>query len=153
MDMDDVERLLDERACERLVLDYARWLDTGDRQRFGALFANDAVWDMPGYARLEGPEAIVARLARADRPGTSRHLVSNLVVDVVSADEAVGYCQFVNYRNELEPTPGTPLPAGEPSYVGRYLDRYVRTPEGWRFARRRVELDFASRTPSATRAQ
>ena len=134
--------LLAERACQRLVIDYARWLDAGDAERFGALFSDDAVWDMPGWFRLEGRDAIVDRMVRPDRPGTSRHLVSNIAIDLVGHDRAVGFACFVNYRNES--AVDRPGPAGEPRFVGRYLDRFDRTDDGWRIAHRRVEVDFAA---------
>jgi hypothetical protein len=144
--VDDLERLIAELSCQRLVVDYCRWLDAGDADRFAMIFVDDAVWDMVGYFRLETRDAIVARMIKP-RAGTSRHLVANVAVDLLSADEASGSASFVNYRDEAVEPAGHPLPAGEPRYVGRYLDRFVRTEDGWRIARRRVELDFASRLP------
>jgi hypothetical protein len=32
--------------------------------------------------------------------------------------------------------------AGQPPLVGSYVDKLVRTPEGWRFVERRGSLDF-----------
>jgi hypothetical protein len=36
-------------------------------------------------------------------------------------------------------------PLDQPALVGEYRDEFVRTPDGWRFARREVEVSFARR--------
>ncbi|MEI7714174.1 MAG: hypothetical protein WCI94_22255 [Rhodospirillales bacterium] len=33
-------------------------------------------------------------------------------------------------------------PAKAPMVMGRYFDKFVRTPDGWRFAHRRMEMEF-----------
>jgi ketosteroid isomerase-like protein len=133
--VNELDRLLVEQACHRVVVDYARWLDAGDGARFRALFTSDAVWDMAGHLRLEGGDAITERLVK-ERAERSIHVVSNVAIDVVSADEATGFARFVNYRGAAG---GRPVPR----YVGRYVDRFTRTADGWRIAHRRVEIDFA----------
>jgi hypothetical protein len=50
MDREDltmVDRLLAERACERLILEFMRRLDLGDPGSVGDLFTPDGVWEWP----------------------------------------------------------------------------------------------------------
>lgn len=45
--MDPLERLLAERACERLVVDFVRRLDLGDPSSVAELFTEDGWWEWP----------------------------------------------------------------------------------------------------------
>jgi SnoaL-like protein len=144
--IDPLERLLAERACERLVYRYAHLLDLGEADRVPGLFADDGVWELPGRIRFEGraelDAGIPSRLNKAGR--TARHVCTNVVIDVLSPTEAVGTSYMINYRHD-DPS-GVPAelpPAGEPLYMGEYRDRFVRTEDGWRFLHRRTELAFA----------
>lgn len=56
--------------------------------------------------------------------------ILNAVVEVVSSSEATGRMYLCELRQDA--------PRGRwTTAYGRYRDRYVRTPEGWRFAERR----------------
>ncbi|MGA5135462.1 nuclear transport factor 2 family protein [Streptomyces olivoreticuli] len=60
-DLDAVERLLAERACERLVLELVHRLDLGDPSTVCDLFTPDGVWEWPyDGRRIEGREALRA---------------------------------------------------------------------------------------------
>jgi hypothetical protein len=148
--MDALARLLIERACERLIVDYARFVDFGEASRIAELFTEDGVWESEGL-RMEGRSAIREGFARREgvRRRVSRHVCTNVAVDVVSADEARGLCYLVNYRFDRREgdDPAAPVPAGAPKYVGEYHDRFVRSAEGWRFAHRSCTLGFV-RPPS-----
>jgi hypothetical protein len=148
--MEDLARLLIEHACGRLITDYARFVDFGEAARIADLFTADGVWEGDGL-RMEGRDAIRAGFAR--RQGVtrrvSRHVCTNVTIDVVGADEAHGLCYLINYRFDRSAgdDPTAPAPAGHPKFVGEYRDRFVRTPEGWRFAHRACTLTFV-RPPS-----
>ena len=62
-----------------------------------------------------------------------RHIVSNVLVDVVSETEARGtnYLAMLSSHASTEP----PQEAGG-LYVGGFEDHYVKTPGGWRFKSR-----------------
>jgi SnoaL-like domain len=148
--MDALARLLIERACERLIVDYARFVDFGEASRIAELFTEDGVWESEGL-RMEGRSAIREGFARREgvRRRVSRHACTNVAVDVISADEARGLCYLINYRFDRREgdDPAAPAPAGAPKYVGEYHDRFVRAAEGWRFAHRICTLGFV-RPPS-----
>jgi hypothetical protein len=148
--MDDLSALLAERDCTRLITEYCRLVDFGEAERIAELFTADGVWEGPELV-MDGRDAIRTWFAR--RAGvtrrTSRHLVTNVAVDVVGEDEATALCYLVNYRHDSEGTepPQLPVPAAPPKFVGEYHDRLVRTDAGWRFAHRRLTVTF-QRAPS-----
>lgn len=141
--MDELQRLLAERACERLVAEYARRVDFGEASAIADLFTADATWQ--GDILLEGREKI--REWFTQREGVtrrvSRHVCTNLLVDVVSATEARSRCYMVNYRHDrAEGDDSLPVPTEVPKYVGELHDEFRLTDEGWRFSARRVTVAF-----------
>jgi ketosteroid isomerase-like protein len=144
MPNDPVAQLLDERACERLVVDYTHLVDFGEAARIAELFTRDGVWVADGV-RMVGQAAIragfLARQGVARR--TSRHVCSNVAITLRGPDEATGLSYLVNYRHDSPAgSAERPAPAGHPKYVGEYHDRFVRTQDGWRLAHRRCEVAF-----------
>jgi 3-phenylpropionate/cinnamic acid dioxygenase small subunit len=139
-----IEQLADEMEIRNLVARLAHLADMAESlDAYLACFTEDAVWSFPGddrdglsESRTEGHEAIKAdRLSRrADRfqgPGThTRHVNTTLAVRVHDHEtaEAESYWLFVTDTT------------GEPQVrsIGHYLDRFVRTDEGWKFASRQI---------------
>jgi SnoaL-like domain len=151
--MDPLERLLAERACERLIYRYAQLLDLGEADQVPELFVDDGVWELPGRIRFAGRAELDAGIpSRLFAPGrTARHLCMNVVIDVLGPDEATGTSYMVNYRHDEPSGVAAELaPTGDPVYIGEYRDRFVRTEDGWKFQRRRTELAFGqpATTPS-----
>jgi ketosteroid isomerase-like protein len=143
-DGDELRRLLDERACERLMVDYAWYVDTGHAARIADLFTPDGLWEGADGGRMEGADAI--RRAMAGRQGltrrTSMHVCTNLRVTLDGPDDATGSCYLLNVRHDDQGEAQLPAPAKVPKLTGIYHDRFVRTPEGWRIAHLRFELRF-----------
>jgi hypothetical protein len=146
--MEPVERLLAERACERLIVEYARRVDFGHAAQVADLFCADGVWtgvDLTLTGRDEIRAWFTERQALTRR--ISRHAFTNVGVDVLTPDEAESVAYMVNYRHD-RPDGGDaasyagPAPGDLPKYVGECHDRFRRTDEGWRFARRRVDVAF-----------
>jgi len=140
--MDDVAFLLTERACERLVYRYARHLDAYDYDRFMELWADDATWNMLGN-EMKGIAAIRAGLDARPNSLLSRHLITNIIVDVETADTASSHCYTLSFRvpdaRGQEPGPLEP-----PTFLIEYRDRFVRHPSrGWLFARRDISTPLA----------
>jgi len=142
--MDAVERTIAERACERLINDYCRFVDFGEAERIADLFVEDGWWESEGM-RMTGRDGIRRGFAARQKVTrrTSRHVCTNVIIDVVDDDHAVGLCYLINYRHD-SPTGEAELPApsGAPKFVGEYHDTFVRTPDGWRFSTRRCDLAF-----------
>ena len=136
-------------ACERLVLNFARYADQGEYEKVGALFGEAGVFTRRGET-FRGAAAIAdsidAMLKNRRSAPTNpwwriRHFCSNLVIDVESAEQAIGHSYYTIYRYQGEPVDGIPAISG-PALIGDYVDVFMRTPGGWRFKSREVRPAF-----------
>jgi ketosteroid isomerase-like protein len=116
----------------------ARYTYNGDRGRVAALaacFADDGVLEYPGN-RAQGPHAIEQTLQSGERdPRLTfvRHHITNPLI-TLDGERATARSYFAVHSN-----------AG-PDHSGTYDDELVRTDQGWRFARRRVRVDWQAET-------
>jgi hypothetical protein len=146
--MDPMERLLAERACERLITDFVHRLDLGEPSSVAELFTEDGVWQWPEDGRLvKGRDALRAYFG--SRPGDrlSRRTMSNVLVTVVSPDAAEAVSYFTTYR--VDGYDGGMVPAGPPVQVGHYEDTFHRADGAWLLASRTLHLPFGGATPRA----
>lgn len=129
MNADD--RRAAEADCARLIALYANLNDEARWDEVAALYAEDGVMYRPTApdAPVAGREAILAAF-KARPPRTTRHVCSNVVVDVESETTARGTSAMLLFTGE-----GAPL-------VGSFHDRFVLTGDVWRFAERRGSLTF-----------
>ena len=136
-------------ACHRLVLDFARYADQGEYDKVGALFADTGTFTRRGETFWGGAaisDSIDAmlknkRLAPQNPWWRIRHFCSNVVIDVASAEQAVGLSYYTIYRYQGGPVEGVPPIAG-PALIGDYADVFVRTSAGWKFQSREVRPAF-----------
>ena len=140
--MTELEKMLIERACERLVVEYCHLTDHGEAAQVADLFTEDGIWTssentMTGREKLR--RGFQHRQDNAAR--MSRHVCTNLLIDVIDQDTARGVVYLTLYRHDGEPGRGT-SPAQAPAMVGEYRDEFGRTPAGWRFCRREISLSF-----------
>ena len=149
-----MERLIAERACERLIMEYARRVDFGNASGIADLFTQDGRWEGTDLV-LSGRDEIRAWFTERERlvRRVSRHLCVNVMVDVLSPDEAESFCLLVNYRHDRRDSDtAATAPVEVPKYVGELRDRFRRTPDGWRFTHRQVDVAFQRRRSAAAPA-
>ena len=48
----DIQRLFDERECEKLISEYCRLVDFGNAAGIAQLFVSDGIWTGPGVEML-----------------------------------------------------------------------------------------------------
>jgi len=120
-----------EWECTRLVSLYANLNDAARWAEVAALYAEDGWMSRPSDpdAKIIGRDAILAAF-QARPPRTTRHVCSNIVIDVESETSARGESAMLLFT-------GFGAPA-----VGSFLDRFVLTGDGWRFAERRGVMIF-----------
>jgi hypothetical protein len=146
MTMNFEEKLLCERDCSRLCQDFAWTVDHLDYPAFVALFAADGVFEREGQ-RSAGHEAILAFLNARPTGRVTRHLISNVRIDMTGPNTATGHCSAMMYAasgsegSEGSNSSDTPLPVSPPLVVD-YADDFVRTADGWRFQHRRTRIVF-----------
>jgi hypothetical protein len=143
--MDDLERLLIERECERLVTAYCHFVDHGEAARIADLFTEDGTWSGGGNL-MKGREELAKQFGarQANTARTSRHVCQNFLCNVIDEDHAEGVVYLTLYRHDGEPGRGvSPLMGAE--LVGEYRDRFRRTPQGWRIESRETIASFVRR--------
>ena len=130
--MDASDRRAIEWECARLINRYALLNDEARWEEVAALYAPGGVMTRPTAPDqpIVGREAILAAF-KARPPRTTRHVCSNIVIDVESATSARGRSAMLLFTS-----------AEKPPLVGGFEDRFVLTEEGWLFAERRGTLTF-----------
>ncbi|MEV0890762.1 nuclear transport factor 2 family protein [Promicromonospora sp. MEB111] len=150
--IDTVQRLQDRIAIRELVDTYARGADRRDARLEASVFVddgrvilfngdpahNDPLDEIEGRDRLAETFASLIRQYEA-----TTYLNGQSTVSFVGDDEADGetYCIAFHILNDQ----------GETFLVTmsiRYLDRFVRTSDGWRIATRRLIFDWTDTRPS-----
>ena len=151
-DHGDLDRMLVEHACERLIYEYAWLIDSGAASQVADLFTDDGEWlgadgrGMRGVDEIR--EAFTGRQAIARR--RSRHVMTNVRVDYDGDDGAVATAYLINFRHDASGATTTgPAPADHPKFVGDYSFTFRRTSRGWRIATLQFALAFLrGRRPS-----
>lgn len=139
--MNDADIAAVERACTQLSIAYARAVDFRDYDAFVLLFTEDGVLD--AGEPLHGRDAIREALRHRPDALRSRHVISNVFIDVLRPDAARGISYFTLYRHHGdESLRHGPAPLRGAAAVGHYEDRFVRTDAGWLFGSRRAHLAF-----------
>ena len=122
-----LERLLDERAIERLLFDYAYYLDMNMPDKMARLFVDNCV---VSYAPNFGAEGIEAYKKTLDGIGTfftgTSHHVSNVCVDFISDDEAKVRAVVLAIHRYTRERPDGLL-------YGQYDDVVVKADGKWKF--------------------
>jgi len=132
--MDDITLLTIERACQRLVLDFAKFNDDLDHQSLADLFVDDCEFARPlDPTRPYFGKDKVHAIFRDRKPRLTRHVMTNILITVVSETEARGnsYVTMLSSPN----TENWPQP-GEGIFVGAFDDVFVKTDAGWKFKSR-----------------
>jgi len=134
--VNELDVLLIERACGRLIADSAVFNDRRMWAALAALYVPDGVVVRPNGQRLRGREAIEASYAGGPPDRVTRHLCSNVRVEVDDANSAHATTTvlIVSGTDDSDVT----------YRVGEFANRFVRTEQGWRIAERRASLGMGS---------
>ncbi len=142
-----VQRMEDESAIRRMLIEYGAFLDAKDYRAYAALFAPDGVWQ-GGFGTFTGPAAIEAMLTAnlgAPEAGfvskSNFHMLTNPLI-AIDGDRAHVRSKYLFWTASPDMRP-TPLLAG------RYVDEFVRVGGQWRIARRSTWGQIPFRDPNA----
>jgi uncharacterized protein (TIGR02246 family) len=132
-----LQRVEDELAIRRLLIDYAAFLDGRDYARYAGLFTADGEWTNAGGSH-KGQTAIrqmlEAALGPAGAPNAANyHIISNPRIDL-QGDRARATSRYLFV---MRGQGGEPVPA----LAGVYSDELVRQAGQWKI-RRRVADDI-----------
>jgi hypothetical protein len=145
--MDRLHLLEIEQACTRLINQFAVFNDSGRFEDLVALFTTDG-----RYARPIAPEAfivgkaeILASFVARPQDRIGRHLITNVVIDVLDTTRATGFCYVTLYSgNTAHKAEKFGLQAQSSQFIGEYADQFVLTPDGWKFAERKGCIIFTT---------
>lgn len=123
------ERRAIEADCARLIALYANLNDEARWDEVAALYTEGGLMTRPTApdAPIVGRSAILAAF-QSRPPRKTRHVCSNVVIDVDSPTSARGTSAMILFTET-----GNPL-------AGSFHDRFELIPDGWRFSERRGSL-------------
>jgi SnoaL-like domain len=122
----------DREAIRELIAAYAHYYDDGRLAEFADLFVEDGVMQLgPGGALAHGPTEIERALSSVETPDL-RHFTTDVMIEFTGETRAKGVCRFAVHSPVRD-------------FDGTYDDEYVKSADGWRFARRTISVfgDFA----------
>lgn len=131
----------DRLAIMDLLARYARGIDRCDLETLNGIWAEGATVDF-GNGAADAPGWCQATVAALSGMLRTQHMLGQMLIELDGdTAEAETYCQA--YHEVAGPDGPYEMLVG-----GRYLDRLVRTPEGWRIAYRRYVMDWNSNQAS-----
>lgn len=133
--MEETERLGIELACQRLAFQFCSLNDHRRYREYSELFTEDGEFARPGL-EVRGRGAIRDALSQRPAHLETRHLCTNVIIDVTGRDRATGTGTQLYFAHD------TTAKATQTPLVIDFVDTYVRTPDGWRIATRRVTPAF-----------
>lgn len=146
MDHDALQRLVDEAACQGLLLNYGRAVDWRDLAALQAIFWPDAEVDL-GFFKGKGADAPAFLVENAGRSLRRLHITTNARVRVDGDVAHAESCAITHAVGGNSPQDGQAH-----LFIGRYIDRLERRRSEWRIASRLYLLHSASTDPYAESA-
>lgn len=140
----DIQEISDRLEINNLLIDYCSAVDAKNFDEFDRIFTPDALIDYRELGGARGPVASIKEYLKRVMPyfPATQHMIANSRV-WIDGDTARARTMC---HNPME----IPLPEGgtQIAYYGLwYVDRLVRTGEGWRIAERVEERGYAFNVP------
>ena len=129
----DIQEISDRLEINNLLIDYCSAVDAKTFADFDRIFTAEAVIDYTALGGIRGSVAEIKEYLGRVMPhfGATQHLIANSRV-WVEGDTARARTMCPNPMEIPLPGSGTQM-----AFYGLwYVDRLVRTPEGWRIAER-----------------
>ncbi|MBI1330245.1 MAG: hypothetical protein GC166_10140 [Alphaproteobacteria bacterium] len=146
--MTDDERARIEAACTRLQQRYGTLADRQD-PKFRDLFTADATITLPEYPPFTGIETIMQGQSQWRTAGIlMRHVSTNFTIEVQDEEHAEGICYLMVFYGGEQPPDAREVVPTTPISLGEFHDRFVKTPDGWRFKSRTLHRIFRGTQPA-----
>jgi 3-phenylpropionate/cinnamic acid dioxygenase small subunit len=141
-----VQRMEDESAIRKMLIEYGAFLDGRDYAAYAGLFASNGVW-VGGFGSFTGPEAIArmleANLGKAESGFINKsnfHMLTNPIIEI-DGDHAHVTSKYLFWTKSADDKP-------VPMLAGRYVDEFVRENGQWRIAKRTTYGAIPYRDPA-----
>ncbi len=134
-------------ACTQTANSYPFSRDRLDYDAYGALFTDDAVFDLSaiGAGRLVGREAIVAALKARGPAAVTRHINQVVKMEAVDATHARGVSYVVVYAVPADRMAAGSTAVSQPLVVAEYHDQFVWAAGRCQIQERRLQMVFDGR--------
>lgn len=139
--MDEDRRRAIEWDCTRTLTGFINALDAGDYETMAGLMAENSVWVRRGGDAI-GPAGLREAMKERPRDLIVRHVISNVLIEVIDDDNATGITYLTVYRHH------GPSPANGPArldgalMVGVSYNRLVRESGAWKISEKRTSRTF-----------
>jgi len=140
--MSPIERMLAEHQCEKLIKRFAVLNDAGEYEQMVQMFAPEGAFARPSAPAelIQGRENILAAF-KARPARISRHLISNILVDVTDANNATALSYVLLFTAEAGSNEAKP-----PYLLGCFRDRLECIDDQWLFVERLGTVDLSVQT-------
>jgi uncharacterized protein (TIGR02246 family) len=135
-----VQILEDREEIRALILAYGEAHDRRDYRTFASLFATNGEW-IGGLGSARGPEAIfelmdktIGHKPQPEGSGTF-HVIKNDQIEI-DGDRASATTKWLYITPSEDNTP-------KPTYLGHYIDEFIRENGKWKFLRRQSVSDIS----------
>jgi hypothetical protein len=145
-ELSTVQQWLARQACRDCILRAGAALDAGDYGAFVRRFLPSATLIRPGQAALVGREAILASYRSRPKTRHTRHLVTNIVVELRSENLAEASSSVLLWSatvadvaddgTDAAARPGNGYRADNRQLLGEFKDVLMKTGEDWLISQR-----------------
>jgi ketosteroid isomerase-like protein len=131
--MSPEQRHAAEIEATRVLQRFFHNLDNRNYDALAALMAGDGVWHRQGKA-LRGPAGVLEAMAARPKDATTRHIITNLVVDAIDANHVEAAFYMTVFGRSGPAVAGETAPVELPLTVAACQEKLVLTDAGWRIA-------------------
>lgn len=143
--MEESQKTCVIQACSQLVIRFANLIDAMRYEELVEMFTEQGSFTRPTEPDkvISGRKAILEAFQARPKDVVTCHLISNIEIDVLSPDEAVGRCYILLYTaNAANKAEKFGLQASPGQFIGEFDDTFVREEDAWRFDKRRGKVLF-----------
>ncbi len=135
-----------EHYCTKVVKQFALYNDSKCYEKLAELFTEDASFARPTAPDnfITGRENILAAFQSRPADKITRHIISNIVVDVITTTTAKAHCYATLYSsNEVFSADKVEPQTNVSQIIGEFYDDFVLTDAGWKISLRSGKIIFA----------
>lgn len=115
---------------EKLIYDFFYYLDERRYRQLSDMFAPDGVWHRQGK-ELRGPDTVMNAMNERPAGFTTRHLITNVSVDVADAFTASALFYMTVFVHEGAEAPKAAVAINLPMHVSSFEQKFVNRSGQW----------------------
>jgi len=145
--MKAIDRQHIEQACAKVITLFSNYNDRQDYQSLSDLFTEDGSFARPtdpdNY--VHGRANILAAFQARPKDRITRHVISNIIIDVIDDKSAKGVCYATLFHAPADASPATFGVQANPSQlIGEFYIDLALTDDGWKIAKQTGKIVFTT---------